>query len=114
MVESLFPSVLSYPCSHEYSLTPLSRVDDDNFAERPISLIVVHADFHFKWRERREGLVPVFVHGGVCRRHHLLLPASGPVGTKCDNVPKALAILELLRYRLQTKEKQQKKPVLIL
>ncbi len=90
-----------------FKLTPLSRVDDDNFAERPVSLIVVHANLHFKRGERRESLVSVFVCRGVGRSHHLFLPASGSVGTKRDNVPKALTILKLLRNRLKTQEREK-------
>lgn len=29
-------------------LTPLGGVDDDDFAERPVSLVVVHPNLHFK------------------------------------------------------------------
>lgn len=79
-------------------------MDDDNFAKWPISLIVVDTNLHFKGGKRREGLVPVFVHRRVCGSHHLLLPPSCPVGTKCNNIPKTLTILELLRYRLKTQK----------
>lgn len=79
-------------------------MDDDNFAERPVSLIVVNTDFHFKWSERRKRLIPVFVHRSIRRGHHLLLPASSAVGTKCNNISKALAILELLRHRLKEEQ----------
>lgn len=89
------------PCNHKYQLTPLSRVDDDNFAERPISLIVVHSNLHFKWGKRRESLVSVLVRRRVSWSNHLLLPASGSIGTKCNDIPKALTILELLRHRLK-------------
>lgn len=81
--------------------TALGGVDDDNPAERPVSLVVVHADLHFKRGERREGLVSVFVRRGVRRRHHLLLPASGSVGAEGDDVPKALAVLELFGHGLK-------------
>lgn len=92
------------PSSHRYSLTAFSRVDDDNFAEWPISLIVVHSNLDFKGGEGRESLISVFVCGRISRSHHLLLPSAGPVGTKRNNVPEALAILELLRHRLKTSE----------
>lgn len=83
-------------------------MDDDNFAERSVALIVVHSNLHFKRGERREGLVPVLVHRGVRRGHHLLLPASRPVGTKGNDIAKALAVLELLRHRLKIKRSEIK------
>lgn len=90
------------PLSGGVQLTPLSRVNDDDFAERPVSFIVVDSHLHFERSERGERLVSVLVHGGVCRGHHLLLPASGSVGPKGNDVPEALAVLELLRHRLET------------
>lgn len=77
-------------------------MNDDNFAERPVSFIVVDSHLHFERGQRGESLVSVFIHGGVCRGHHLLLPASGSIGPKRNDVPEALAVLELLRHRLET------------
>lgn len=76
-------------------------MDDDNSAKGSVALVVVDADLHFERGERREGLVSVFVRGGVRRRHHLLLPASGPVGAEGHDVAEALAVLELLRHGLE-------------
>lgn len=85
-------------------LTPLSRVNDDNLAERPVSLIVVDANLHFKGSQWGESLISVFIHGRVCRSHHLFLPASGSISAKGNDVPETLAILELLRNGLETIE----------
>lgn len=85
-------------------------MDDDNFAKWPIALIVVDTNLHFKGGKRREGLIPVFVHRRVCGSHHLLLPPSCPVGTKCNNIPKTLTILELLRHRLKTQKEETQSP----
>lgn len=81
-------------------------MDDHDSAEGPVALVVVHPDLDFEGGERRERLVPVFVHGGVGRGHHLLLPASGPVGAERHDVAEALAVLELLGHRLGTLERE--------
>lgn len=86
-------------------LTPLCRVDDHDSAEGPVALVVVHPDLHLEGGQRRERLVPVLVHGGVGRGHHLLLPASGPVGAERHDVAEALAVLELLGHRLRASER---------
>lgn len=90
------------PLCREAQLTPLSRVNDDNFAEWPVSLIVVDSNLHFKRSQWGESLISVLIHGWVCWSHHLFLPASGSIGTKGNDVPEAFAILELLRHRLET------------
>ena len=70
----------------------------------PVSLVVVHADLHLERGEGGEGLVPVLVGRRVGRSHHLLLPASGPVGAESHDVAEALSVLELLRHRLEESE----------
>lgn len=85
-------------------LTPFCGVDDHHSAERPVALVVVNPDLHFEGGQRWERLVPVFVHGGVGRGHHLLLPASGPVGAERHDVAEALAVLELLGHGLGASE----------
>lgn len=102
--QKCFPLCRLNPDMRGDELTPLGGVDDDDFAERPVSLVVVHPNLHFKSSQGWECLVPVFVHGGVGRGHHLLLPASGSVGAECNDIPKALAVLELLRHGLGTLE----------
>lgn len=89
-------------------LTPLGRVDDDIFAERPVALVVVNSHFDFERCERGKRLVSVLVRRGVRRGHHLLLPASGAVGAEGDDVPEPLAVLELLRHGLKISEKKKK------
>lgn len=96
------PPKKKIPLCCRAQLTPLSRVNDDNLAERPVSLIVVDANLHFKGSQWGESLISVLIHGRVRRSHHLFLPASGSIGTKGNYVPEALAILELLRNRLET------------
>lgn len=85
-------------------------MDDDNFAKWAVSLIVVHTNLHFEGGERGEGLVSVLVHGGVGRSHHLLLPASGPVGTERNDVAETLTVLELFGYRLETRRRKNPSP----
>lgn len=97
---------LQIPASRAEGLTPLGGMDDHHSAEGPVALVVVHPDLHFEGGEWRERLVPVFVHGGVGRGHHLLLPASGPVGAERHDVAEALAVLELLGHRLATAERE--------
>lgn len=54
------------PLCREAQLTPLSRVNDDNFAEWPVSLIVVDSNLHFKRSQWGESLISVLIHGRVC------------------------------------------------
>lgn len=85
--------------------TFLCWVHRGNRAERPLPSIIISPHFHFERREGWDGVVTEDVTGHSGCGDSCSRPCDHTQRSECDDVAKALTILQFLRNRLGAKHK---------
>lgn len=85
--------------------TFLCWVHGGNRAERPLPSIIISPHFHFKRREGWDGVVTEDVSGQSGCGDSCSRPCDHTQRSECDDVAKALTVLQFLRNRLGAKHK---------